>query len=72
LHGNKIGNLTLRPPLVLRCKETKNWREKLVDKRLPNTEPKIGIKRIATNKDHDNCKKLVYDYVCIKRNGKGQ
>jgi hypothetical protein len=35
---------------ILRCAETRSWREELVDKRFTNIEPEIGIRRIATIK----------------------
>jgi hypothetical protein len=38
---------------ILRCGETRSWREELVDKRFINIEPEIGIRRIATSKDND-------------------
>jgi hypothetical protein len=43
---------------ILRCEETKNWREELVDKRFTSIEPEIGIRRIATNKYHDKLQKV--------------
>jgi hypothetical protein len=38
---------------MLRCEETRSWRDELVDKRFTSTESKIGMKRIATIKDND-------------------
>jgi hypothetical protein len=38
---------------ILRCAETRSWREELVDKRFTGTEPEIGIRRVATSKDND-------------------
>jgi hypothetical protein len=43
---------------ILRCEKTRNWREELVDKRFTSIEPKIGIRRIATNKDYDKLQKV--------------
>jgi hypothetical protein len=43
---------------ILRCEETRSWREELVDKRFTNIEPEIGIRRIATNKDNDKLQKV--------------
>jgi hypothetical protein len=45
---------------ILRCAETRSWREELVDKRFTNTEPEIGMRRIATIKDNDKLKKVGY------------
>jgi hypothetical protein len=38
---------------ILRCEETRSWREEPVDKRFINIEPDIGMRRIATIKDND-------------------
>jgi uncharacterized protein YprB with RNaseH-like and TPR domain len=43
---------------ILRCEETRSWREELVDERFTSTEPEIGIRRIATNKDYDKLHKV--------------
>jgi hypothetical protein len=43
---------------ILRCEETGSWREKLIDKTFTSTEPEIGIRRIATNKDNDKLQKI--------------
>jgi hypothetical protein len=43
---------------ILRCEETRSWREELVDKRFTNIEPQIGIRRITTNKDNDKLQKV--------------
>jgi hypothetical protein len=43
---------------ILRCKETRSWREEFVDKRFTSTEPKTGIRRIVTNKDNDKLQKI--------------
>jgi hypothetical protein len=42
---------------ILRCEETRSWREDMVDKRFTSTEPGIGIRRIATSKDNDKLQK---------------
>jgi uncharacterized protein YprB with RNaseH-like and TPR domain len=42
---------------ILRCAETRSWREELVDKRFTSIEPEIGIRRIATIKDNDKQQK---------------
>jgi hypothetical protein len=41
---------------ILRCVETRSWREELVDKRFTSIEPEIGMRRIATIKDMTHCK----------------
>jgi hypothetical protein len=38
---------------ILRCEETRSWREDLVHKRFTIIEPEIGIRRIATSNDDD-------------------
>jgi hypothetical protein len=38
---------------ILRCEETKNLREDLVDKKYTSIEPEIGIRRVAISKDND-------------------
>jgi hypothetical protein len=38
---------------ILRCAETRSWREELVDKRFTSIELETGIRRIATSKDTD-------------------
>jgi predicted RNA-binding protein YlxR (DUF448 family) len=43
---------------ILRCEETRSWREELVDKRFTSIEPEIGIRRIATSKDNDKLQKF--------------
>jgi uncharacterized protein YprB with RNaseH-like and TPR domain len=43
---------------IVRCKETRSWREELTDKRFTSIEPEIGIRRIATNKDYDKPHKV--------------
>jgi hypothetical protein len=43
---------------ILRCEETKIWREEFVNKRYTNIEPEIGIRRMATIKDNDNLQKV--------------
>jgi hypothetical protein len=43
---------------ILRCAETRSWREELVDKRFTSIEPEIGIKRVATSKDNDKLQKI--------------
>jgi hypothetical protein len=42
---------------ILRCEETRSWRQELVDKRFINIEPEIGI-RITTIKDNDKLQKI--------------
>jgi hypothetical protein len=42
---------------ILRCAETRSWREKLVDKRFTSIEPETGM-RIATIKDNDKLQKF--------------
>jgi hypothetical protein len=41
---------------VLRCAETRSWREELVDKRFASIEPETGKRKIATIKDNDKLK----------------
>jgi hypothetical protein len=43
---------------ILRCDETKSWREHLVDKRFTSVDPEIGIIRVATSKDKDKLQKF--------------
>jgi hypothetical protein len=43
---------------ILTRAETKSWREELVDKRFPSTEPEIGMRRTATIKDNDKLEKV--------------
>jgi hypothetical protein len=43
---------------ILRCAETRSLREELVDKRLINIEPEIGMRRIATIKGNDKLQKV--------------
>jgi hypothetical protein len=43
---------------ILRCEETRSWREELVDKRFTSIEPEIGIRRVATSKDNDKLQKV--------------
>jgi hypothetical protein len=43
---------------ILRCEETRSWREDLVDKRFTSTEPEIGIRSMATIKDNDKLQKV--------------
>jgi hypothetical protein len=43
---------------ILRCEETRSWREEFVDKRFTNTEPEIGMRRITTIKDNDKLQKF--------------
>jgi hypothetical protein len=38
---------------ILRCAETRNWREALVHKRFTSIKPEIGIRRTSTDKDND-------------------
>jgi hypothetical protein len=38
---------------ILRCAETRSWREELVDKLFINIEPEIGMRRITTINDSD-------------------
>jgi hypothetical protein len=35
---------------ILRCDETKSWRNDLVDKRFTSVDPEIGIRRAASDK----------------------
>jgi hypothetical protein len=44
---------------ILRCEETRSWREDLVDKRFTSIEPEIGIRRVATSKDNYTLQKFV-------------
>jgi hypothetical protein len=43
---------------ILRCEETRSWRGKFVDKRFTCTEPEIGNRRVAINKDYDKLLKI--------------
>jgi hypothetical protein len=43
---------------MLRCDETKSWRENMVDKRFPSIEPEIGIRRVEASKDNDKLQKF--------------
>jgi hypothetical protein len=43
---------------ILRCDETKSWREDLGVKRFTSIEPGIGIRRIAASKDNDKLQKF--------------
>jgi hypothetical protein len=43
---------------ILRCEETRSWREELVDKRFTSIESEIGIRGIATIKDNDKLQKV--------------
>jgi hypothetical protein len=45
---------------ILRCDETKIWREDLVDKRFTSVDPEIGIIRLATRKNKDKYEILGY------------
>jgi uncharacterized protein YprB with RNaseH-like and TPR domain len=45
-------------PHIETCRNQKLEREELVDKRFTNTEPEIGIRRIATIKDNDKLQKV--------------
>jgi hypothetical protein len=38
---------------ILRCEETRSWREESLDRRFTSIDPEIGIRRIATNKNND-------------------
>lgn len=38
---------------ILKSEEIRIWREKLVDKRFTNTDPKTGIRRMVMNKNND-------------------
>jgi hypothetical protein len=42
---------------ILRCEETRSWREELVDKRFTNIEPEIGMRRITTINDNEKLQK---------------
>jgi hypothetical protein len=44
--------------ILLKCVETKSWREDLVDKRFTSVEPEIGIRRIVTRKDNNKLQKF--------------
>jgi hypothetical protein len=41
----------------MRCKETRSWREELVDERFITIDPKTGIRRIVTNRNNDKLQK---------------
>jgi hypothetical protein len=43
---------------VLRCEETRSWREELIDKRLTSIKPETGIRKIVTNKGNDKQQKI--------------
>jgi hypothetical protein len=43
---------------ILRCEETRSWREDLVDKRFTSIEPKIRMRRIYTIKYNDKLQKV--------------
>jgi hypothetical protein len=43
---------------ILRCDETKSWREDLVDKRFTCVDPEIGLIRVATSKYKDKLQKF--------------
>jgi hypothetical protein len=43
---------------ILRCKETRSWRDELVDKGFTSIEPETGIRRIVTNKNNDKLQTL--------------
>jgi hypothetical protein len=43
---------------ILRCGETRSWREELVDKRSTSIEQEIRMRRIATIKDNDKLQKV--------------
>jgi hypothetical protein len=45
---------------ILRCKETRSWREELVDERFTSIEPEIGMRRTDTIKDNDKLQNLGY------------
>jgi hypothetical protein len=45
---------------ILRCAETRSWREELVDKRFTSIEPETRMRRITTKNIMTNCKKLGY------------
>jgi hypothetical protein len=45
---------------ILRCEETRSWRQELLDKKFTSIEPQIGIRRIATIKDNNKLQKLGY------------
>jgi hypothetical protein len=36
---------------ILKCEETRSWREELIDKRFTSIDPEIGIRRIVTKND---------------------
>jgi hypothetical protein len=44
---------------ILRCGETKSWRNDLADKRFTSVDPEIGIRKVATRKDKDKLQKFV-------------
>jgi hypothetical protein len=43
---------------ILRCEETRSWRQELLDKKFTSIEPEIGIRRVATSKDNDKLQKI--------------
>jgi hypothetical protein len=43
---------------ILKCEQTRSWREELVDKRFTSIEPEIGIRKITTIKDNDKLQKV--------------
>jgi hypothetical protein len=43
---------------ILRCEETRSWREELVDKRFTSIELEIGMRRIATIRDNDKLQRV--------------
>jgi hypothetical protein len=43
---------------ILRCDETKSWREDLVDKRFTSVDLEIGTGRVAISKDKDKLQKF--------------
>jgi hypothetical protein len=43
---------------ILRCAESRSWREELVDKIFTSIEPQIVIRRIATIKANDKLQKV--------------
>jgi hypothetical protein len=43
---------------ILRCAETRSWRQELVDKRFTSIEPEIGMRMIYTIKDKDKLQKV--------------
>jgi hypothetical protein len=44
--------------VTLRCKETRSWRQELVDKRFTGIDPETGIIRILTNRNNDKLQKI--------------